>query len=328
MTYIILNLILMALLFNIDAARLHDSSQIIANHTMPRKIEDIIIKQNDGGDISREIIYPVKKENAASMPTINAISALAIDVKSGLVLFDKNSKEKRPIASITKLMTALVFLEQQSIETDKLGWDEWIEFNKTDFRNGRRYLGEGEKITIKDLFAESLIGSDNSATAALARSTGLSEDDFAKEMNNKAKELKMQDSSFSEPTGLDQNNISTARDLAKLVFVAMQKPEITNVLNKENYEFSPINKKIIHKIVNTNWLINDEWLDENSYNFIGGKTGYTDEAGYAFVCQIANKNGNGVISVILNTNSVNNRFDETKKIVQWGFGSYNFTTSP
>lgn len=325
MTYIIINLILMLSLFNIGAAHLHDSSQIITNPTMPKKIDDIIIKQDEGGDISRQIVYPVKKENVSFMPQINAISALTIDAKSGLVLFDKNSKEKRPIASITKLMTALIFLEQQSIQLDKLSWDKLVEFSKVDFRSGRRYLGEGEKITIKDLFAESLIGSDNSATAALARSTGLSEENFVKEMNSKAEELKMRDSSFCEPTGLNKNNISTARDLAKLVYIAMQKAEITEVLKKETYEFSPINKKIKHKIINTNWLIDDAWLDENNYHFIGGKTGYTDEAGYAFVCQIENENGNGVISVILNTDSVNNRFDETKKIVKWSFENYNFS---
>ncbi len=324
MTYIIINLAIVLLLFNIGAAQLHDSSRIVANNTMPKKIEDIVIKQDEGGDISREIIYPVKKEDAARAPQINAASAITIDAQSGLVLFDKNSKEKHPIASITKLMTALVFLDQQSIKLDKLGWDKLVEFKKEDFRGGRRYLGVGEKITLKDMFSEALIGSDNSATAALARSTGLSEEDFVKEMNNKAKELKMKDSSFSEPTGLDENNISTARDLAKMVYSVMQNPEITETLQKERYEFTPINKKVTHKVENTDWLIGDAWLTENNYNFVGGKTGYTDEAGYAFACQIENKNGNGVISVILNTDSVNNRFDETKKIVEWSFENYEF----
>lgn len=325
MTNLIINLTFILLLFNIGAAQLHDSSRIVTNNTMPKKIEDIVIKQDEGGDISREIIYPVKREDATPAPEINATSALTIDAQSGLVLFDKNSKEKRPIASISKLVTALVFLDQQAIQLDNLGWDKLVEFSKDDFRGGRRYLGIGEKMTIRDLFSEALIRSDNSATAALARITGLSEDGFVKEMNSKAEELKMRDSHFVEPTGLSEDNVSTARDLAKLIYAAMQNTEITEVVKKEHYEFSPINKNVTHKVITTNQLIDDAWLDDNHYTFIGGKTGYIEEAGYTFACQIEDEQGNSVISVILNTDSINNRFDETKKIVEWSFESYKFS---
>lgn len=325
MAYLIINLVLFFLLFNIGTMQLNDSSRIIVNPTMPKTVEDIIINQEEEGDISREIIYPTKKDNFAAQPKINAVSALTIDARSGLVLFDKNSKQKMPIASITKLMSALVFLDQQSIQGDKLDWDQLFEFGREDFRAGRRYLGVGEKVTIRDLFSESLIGSANSATAALARSTGLNEDEFVSEMNKKAKELKMKDSVFSEPTGLDEHNISTARDLAKLVYVATQRVEITEALNQLKYEVSPVNKMVTHKIYSTNWLIKDKWLEDNDYKFIGGKTGYTDEAGYAFVCHIENEVGDGVISVVLNTDSVDNRFNETKGIVQWSFENYDFS---
>jgi D-alanyl-D-alanine carboxypeptidase len=324
MTYLIINLALFLFLFNFGAAQLNDSSRIISNSTMPSTVEDIIINQEEGGDISREIIYPTRKDDFAFKPQINAISALTIDVKSGLVLFDKNSREKMPIASITKLMSALVFLDQQAMQGDKLSWEQLLEFSREDFRGGRRYLGVGEKVTIKDLFSGSLIGSANSATAALARSTGLTEDEFAFEMNKKAKELKMTDSSFSEPTGLDENNISTGRDLAKLIYAVMQRIEITEILKQTRYKFSPVNKRVTHKLNSTNWLIEDEWLDDNNYKLVGGKTGYTEDAGYTFACQIENDSEDNVISVILNTDNVNSRFDETKEIVQWSFENYDF----
>jgi D-alanyl-D-alanine carboxypeptidase len=327
MIYLITNLILIALFFNIGAVQLHDSSQIIVNPTMPEEIEDIVINQEEGGDISREVIYPTKKESAENEPQINAASALTIDAESGLVLFDKNSKAKMPIASITKLMTALVFLDQQWQQGDTLDWDSVVKFSRDDFREGRRYLGVGEKVTIKDLFAEMLIGSANSGTVALVHSTGLSDEEFVQKMNEKAHELKMMDSNFSDPTGLDADNISTARDLAKLVYVAMQKTDITELLVLPTYEIIPSNKKVKHKITNTNWLIRNSWLEENNYQLIGGKTGYTNEAGFSFVSQIANADGNKIISVLLKTNTVNNRFDETKKIVKWSFDNYNFGES-
>jgi len=308
--------------FNINAFQLHDSAKNIVNTTLP-KSEDVIIAQ-EGGDISREILYPTQKDNADDSPFINAASALVIDAETGLVLFDKDSITKHPIASITKLMTILVFLDLQEQNPESLAWENLIEFKREDFRGGRRYLGIGEKVTIKDLFSASLIGSNNSTIASLVHATGLIEEDFVEKMNEKADELDMINTQFSEPTGLDANNISTVRDLAKLVYVAMQNQLITNTLSQSNYFLYPVNKKVTHKIYNTNWLLNDDWFSENNYRFIGGKTGYTNEAGYNFVSEIEDENGNKLISAILNTDTVDRRFEETKKIVKWSFNNYEF----
>lgn len=326
MISLLINIVVGSLLsfYNISSFQLVDPAKIIVNNTLPKTVDDIVINQVEGGDINRALIYPVKKNNAALEPTVTAASVLVVDANTGLVLLDKNSKTARPIASITKLMTALVFIDEQQKQGDKLSWNQVIDFSEDDINLGKSYLNRGEQITIKDLFSTLLVASTNSAAITLVRATGLSMDEFVAEMNAKAKELDMLNTHFSEPTGLDANNSASARDLAKLVYRAMRQPEITELVTLPEYEFYLVNKNKKYKIYNTDWLLKDDWLTEQQYKFIGGKTGYTDQAGYNFASQIIDNNQHSVISIVLGAATIDQRFSETKEIVNWSFNNYKF----
>lgn len=243
---------------------------------------------------------------------LNAKSAIVINGGTGEVLFEKNSGEVMPIASISKLISALVFLDHNP------GWDKEIKIIKSDDRiGGKLYVSDGEVVTVKDLFYSSLVGSANNATIALARSTGMEMKEFVEKMNEKAKALGMENSSFKEPTGLSEKNTSTASDIVKLALAAYNDNNIRSALQSDDYVFYTVDKKRIHTIKNTDKLLNS-FLDEGDYKVIGAKTGYTEEAMYCLALGVEDKNGSRVISVILGSETENERFQEAKSMAWWG----------
>ena len=141
---------------------------------------------------------------------LTAKSALVLDLDKGTVLYDKNSEEVRSIASLTKLMTAMVFLE--------CGIDlfDTVTISREDTRaSARSHLRPGETFYLIDLLHASLMPSDNRATRALVRATGLSPQEFVGRMNRKADSLGLVNTEFTDPTGLDADNVSTAWETAK-----------------------------------------------------------------------------------------------------------------
>lgn len=252
------------------------------------------------------------REKESQGVKLEAESGIVVDLKTNHILFGKNIEEKRAIASISKLMSALVFLDHNP------GWDKEIKIIKADYRTGGVHIFEGEIIKVKDLFYNSLVISSNSATIALARSTGMSIDQFVEEMNKKAKDLGMVNTSFQEPTGLSANNISTALDLSLLTSTSFQNEEIQKALKTDSYTFSPVNKKEARTIGNTDKLLNS-FLDEGEYKIIGAKTGFTNEAKYCFTLGVEDKSqNNGVISIVLGTDQPDDRFQEAKSLAWWG----------
>lgn len=255
---------------------------------------------------------PIKKTDLMPAP-MNARSITVIDWESGLPLYEKNSAAMQPIASITKLMTALVVV---SLKPD---WNSPVTFLDTDNRSGGiAYLLPDEQVTMNDLFHLSLVASANSATVALARATGLSERDFVAKMNAKAKAMGMRDTFFVDATGLDPANISTARDVALLVRQALGTSEIRAVVSKSSYE-------LVTKAGRTRLIRNtDDLLDTSGRTFqlLGGKTGYLDEAGYCFATAGQDTSGNKVVSVVLGAESKGARFQFAQELLQWAFENY------
>ncbi|MFC1613404.1 D-alanyl-D-alanine carboxypeptidase family protein [Patescibacteria group bacterium] len=242
---------------------------------------------------------------------LNAKSGIAVDSLSGKMLFEKNVNEILPIASITKLMTVLVFLENNP------GWEKEISIIKDDYRiGGKLYVVSGEVITVKDLFYTSLVGSANNAAIALTRSTGMSLDEFVQAMNEKAKELEMNNTNFEEPTGLSENNVSTASDIAILVSSVLKYKDITNALKVSEHIFYTVDRHRIHKIKNTNILL-DSFLNLDDYSIVGAKTGYTDEAGYCLAVAVSDNSGNNIVTVILGSDTSENRFQDGKSLSFW-----------
>lgn len=246
--------------------------------------------------------------------SLSATSSAAIDCKSGKTLYNKEMNQKWPLASITKLMTALVFVGHNP------GWDSMVEIKKEDRREGGRiYLFTGEKMKIMDLFYFTLVGSDNTAAAALARSTGLSEEEFVAEMNKKAEILKLKNTHFEDMTGLSSNNVSTAWEIAELAKEAFANEEISRATLTPHYEFTTEGGRK-KSIDSTDFLL--DIFPQNGIKIMGGKTGFIDASGYCFVGKFTNHAGDEIISVVLGTDSKNARFQQTKKLVEWIYGNY------
>ncbi|MFH1523244.1 MAG: D-alanyl-D-alanine carboxypeptidase family protein [Patescibacteria group bacterium] len=275
------------------------------------KISDIYL--NNEAPEEEEFSGPKRIPEAIEYE-ITARSGIVVDYDSGQVLFKKNIDKVMPIASITKLMTALVWLEYNP------GWETIYEIKREDRRNGGKiYLYLGEKVAVKDLFYLSLVGSANTATIALINSTGISEQEFVDKMNNKAKELGLTKTTFSDPVGLNNNNVSTAEEISHLARKALSFKDIRQATLTKEYEFTTQSGK--NKVVYTtdNLLEN---FPQNGLKIIGGKTGYTEAAGYCFVGEFINKDGLSILSVILGSESSEQRFNETRNLVEWVHESY------
>ncbi|MFH1661853.1 MAG: serine hydrolase [Candidatus Falkowbacteria bacterium] len=265
--------------------------------------------------ISEVKIIPQIKDSIEEF-YINSVSGAVLDCETDLMLFDKQIDKQSSIASITKLMSALVFLDHNP------GWDSIYEIKEDDRRDGGRiYLFTGEKVKVRDLFNISLVGSANTATIALARSTGLSIDEFIAEMNNKSFEIGLNNTYFSDPSGLDYENVSTARDVAILAKIALDNQDINETLSKNKYELVTLGgkKRIIYNTDELLWDTSNEKM-----KIIGGKTGHTNAAGYCFVGKFVDENGKEIITSILGAETNKDRFLEAKKLSQWIYNNYNW----
>ncbi len=256
---------------------------------------------------------PLKITDAEPL-NLEARCGAAIAGGSGEVLFERSGDELSSIASISKMATALVFLDLNP------GWDKIYEIKRTDrVDGGKIYLFNGDQVRIKDLFYLSLVASDNSATQALVNSTGLSEAEFVDRMNAKVKELGLKNTSFADPIGLSGYNVSTAKEIARLAKIALDKKEISEATIARSYEFNTLGGK--RKIVyNTDSLL--KIFPQNGIKILGGKTGYNEAAGYCFVGKFTDSGGHEIIAVVLGGSDKNSRFEQTKNIVHWAYGNY------
>lgn len=241
-------------------------------------------------------------------------SAIVLETKTKDVLFNKNADEPFPIASITKLMTALVFLDTNP------NLEAIYQVKTQDRRNGGRiYLYTGEKVKIRNLLNLSLVASANTATISLVGSTGMSEEEFVRKMNEKALKLGLSKTHFNDPTGLSELNVSTAREISKIAQLALSNKIISNISLKKNYKFSTQAGKY-RTAHSTNSLLYSP--QGNNLKVIGGKTGHLPAAGYCFVGKFKNKQGHELISVILGSPDMNGRFGESLDMIEWVYDNY------
>ncbi len=259
---------------------------------------------------------PQKIEESKSLGIeTTARAALVFDKAAGEILFDKNSGEKLSLASLTKLMTALVILDE------KPEWGKYIKLAYADNREGGIvYARPPEEVTMENLFKMMLVGSVNNAAAAIARSTGMTEEAFVVKMNNKARELDMNNTIFVDPTGLLPENKSTARDIAKLLANALDREEIKEAVVQKKYIFSPRKSSNTYYVKSTNELL-WSFLNEEPYTLIGGKTGYIEESGYNLAVEVE-REGHKIVAVVLGSASAEDRFKEVKGLTDWTFENY------
>jgi serine-type D-Ala-D-Ala endopeptidase (penicillin-binding protein 7) len=239
-------------------------------------------------------------------PDVRSAAVLVLDRSDGSVLFSRKAETAAPIASITKLMTALVVLE------GKQPLDELVEITAEDRSRGKgapSRLAVGTKLSRADLLRLALMSSENRAAHALGRSYPGGERAFVRAMNAKAKALGMTHSKFADPTGLSSANVSTPRDLAKLVVATSRNELISEYSTSATHEVRIGRTAVQYR--NTNSLVRNP-----GWSIAVQKTGYISEAGQCLVMQ-AEIEGRPVIMVLLNSFGKYTRVADAKRIRQW-----------
>jgi D-alanyl-D-alanine endopeptidase (penicillin-binding protein 7) len=252
-----------------------------------------------------------KRRRASPRGGVYARNAIVVDPATGNVLFEKHSDQKVPIASITKLMSALVFLEQKPDLRRK------VQVTNAEIRGGgHTQLRNRERVSLYDLLHMSLMSSDNVATRVLARESGLSAKGFVRRMNRKARELGLRNTRFAETTGLDDGNVSTAADVAGLLKAAAGHYLIREITTTPTYVFvgeQPGKRRTYsrtHQLVNTNRL-----LRAKRYEFSCSKTGFISAAGYCVATWLHDQ-GRDLIAVVLGAPTNATRFADVVRMVR------------
>jgi len=258
-----------------------------------------------------EVICPPPPAGVAlksKQPRLYCKSAVLYDNKTSQKLYGRHEYDVRPIASITKLLSALTLLDFN------VNWNDTMLMTREDARNSSRSrLRAGDKYLVKDLFHASMMCSDNRATRTLARSTGLTIDSFVVIMNKKADELGLLTMNVEEPTGLSEKNVASAEDCARLINIATSNPTLKKVMRRRVYRFKSLKRKRNHQIVNTNRLLKSRWY------VYGGKTGYIYESGWCLTAKVSDYNGNDLTVVVLGASSKSSRFTQASKLLRWAF---------
>lgn len=264
---------------------------------------------------------PLAKDSDEFSGSSTAVSAVAVDTKTRNILFSENPNEPRPLASITKLMTAMVLLDLP------INWYSTIEIIGADVDTDH-HVKIGEKFTLEDLWNAALVGSSNASVRALVRGTGLGNDEFVSRMNEKAKELKLFSARFVEPTGLSDKNMANAMDTAKLLIDALKFDKIYTAAQTGEYYLRPLGGGKPRRVWTTNWLLTN-WIPNNfKMEDIAGKTGYIDNSGYNFAVSLNDEKKHGITVVILGAATNENRFSEARDLAQWVFGHYLWPDEP
>lgn len=254
---------------------------------------------------------PIKNPEFIS-PIISAKSSIAIDLTTSTVLYEKNMHQRLPIASITKLMTSLIVLDENKPDDTVT-----ISHSAAAMEGSTMFLQIGEKISISSLLYGAMIHSANDAAVSLAEYNAGSTKEFVKKMNNKAISMGLVNSHFTNPVGLDESqNYSSAYDIAKLAQTVYKNPFIKKSAKISNMDVYSISGDLTHKLESTNELLENKFFKIN-----GLKTGSTDRAGQCFVSVAENSNGHEILTVVLNSPA---RFTETKVLVDWVFRAYNW----
>ena len=241
----------------------------------------------------------------ALVPDIRAAAAIILDPTTGQVLWGENAQEKRSIASITKVMTAVVFLEDQP----DLSHVVTVERGDV-YAASTTYLRANERLTVDNLLHLTLIASDNAAARALARLSHGGTAAFVERMNTKAVELGLESTSFTDPSGLKADNISSAYDLSRLISYASSDARIAPIMRTAEYKVTTSRRTI--NIHNTNRLVID-----GDVTVMAGKTGFISKAGHCLATLLQLPQGNQVAVVVLGANSNPGRFWETRHLFNW-----------
>jgi D-alanyl-D-alanine endopeptidase (penicillin-binding protein 7) len=248
-------------------------------------------------------------ESGALVPDVRAEAAIIYDSETGEVLWESNAQDQRSIASITKVMTAVVFME------DSPDLSEEVVVQSSDVRAASTtFLRTGYRVTKGDLLHLTLMASDNAAARVLARTSSYGSEAFIERMNTKAAELGLTSTSYADPSGLLAANVSSAYDMARLISYVSGDERIASVMQKQTYAVTA-GRRVIN-IHSTNQLVMNGDVEVKA-----GKTGFITKAGYCLATLLRLPQGGPQVAVVvLGAKSNAGRFWETRHLLNWFAG--------
>ena len=269
---------------------------------------------------SAGFLYCFADSNYKGAPETVSEAYVVMDAATGQVLIEKNMHSKKYPASITKIMTTLLALENVSL-------DDKVTISKSVYtipkNSSHVALIAGEILTVEQLVYATMLPSANDAAIGLAEHIGGSISEFAEMMNEKAKELGALDTHFTNPHGLpDENHYTTPYDMAVITRYALGVEGFREVFGTSSYTCSPTNLQSEKRYFHTEVLMLNKSSDYYYANTVGGKFGWTEDSKYTAVT-VAQKDGMELICVIMKTNQRYDRMKEMKKLFEYCFDNFN-----
>lgn len=266
-------------------------------------------------------IFPVK---AADDENLYALSAVLMDGETGRVLYGKEAYKGRPNASTTKVMTCILALELAK-------GDDYVQVSGNAASQPQTRLGmrEGQQFYLEDLLYSLMLKSHNDSAVAIAEHIGGSVEGFAEKMNEKAKELGCKDTHFVTPNGLDGEDEggihhTTARDLALIMAYAIKNATFVHITQTRDYTFTDISGKKHYSVHNTNAFLDMET------GVISGKTGFTGNAGYCYVCAVRQDERLFIVALLGCgwPGNKNYKWIDARKLLSYGRENYHYSMLP
>lgn len=257
---------------------------------------------------------PVAKPDAASAPALTAKSALVLDGATGTALFEKDADTPQPIASITKLLTAIIITD---LAPD---WSATSTMQRPKGIDGPYVLEQGDVVMLKDLLFASLIGSSNSATLSLVDAVAPKGSSFVARMRLAIGMYGLLSMRPEDPAGLSAGNRATVRDVVRLLQMALERPLLREALGSARYEVRTT-QGAVRQVTSTNWVLLGK-IPLKVSKMIGSKTGYLPEAGYNFVTAVEDGRGHVLYVAVLGAKDHYARFTEAQALAEWAYGAF------
>lgn len=260
-------------------------------------------------------IYPWGLRGTGIEPNARVKSAFAIDIDNYQILFAHNEKESLPMASLTKVMTAIIALEN----LPDLDAVVTVSRQAALVEGSKMHIWIDEKITLRDLLYGLILKSGNDAAVAIEEYHDSvkkpQEKTFIEKMNDKAKTLGLKNTQFFDSAGIAENK-STALELSIILDYALRNKAFSQIASTVQYNTQALNGSLEHNMTTTNRLL------RTRADTIAGKTGYSEAANYNFINAFRSPQNHRIVVVILGAENHDSRFDESNKIIDWVYASY------
>ena len=267
-------------------------------------------------------ILPVFQRTTQSLPNVSSQNFIVIDDASGEILAAQHAEVEWPIASITKLMTVKTAFDH-GIDPFVLGTIE----NEDNVGGARLWVDGGTTFTIRDLLYATLVGSANNAANAIARETGIMKSDFVGFMNQAAKKMNLSRTRFVDPTGIEVENISTAREVAYMAQEVFKNENVRKITGTARTHIEAQNNPdYVRDINSTNWLLYDSAYDD--VYVTAGKTGYLNESKWNLVVRMhpmGEDPDKSVLLVLMGAEGRRESFDDAHALAKWAWDSFDWS---